>query len=96
MTTRIRLLAVLVLSLLAFAATRADEPIVLKKPPPLGTFGVHYCNKIILWVLTPDGHIYRVTDEVLAQADPVTQRLIKEWIKSGPTDIVEMTCTVEV
>jgi hypothetical protein len=91
-----KLLVALAVSALAFVAVEAAVP-PPPKAPPLGTFGVHYCkDKVILWVLTQDGHIYRVTDDILAKADPLTLKLIKEWIASGPVDIVEMKCTVEV
>lgn len=89
-----KLISALVLAgSLASAGTPTAPPSSVPVEPPQGTFGVKFCNQIVLWVILQNGKVVRM-DKDHHPKTPEDLQAFLQWIETGPTDIKILPCPV--
>lgn len=63
--------------------------------PPRGTFGFFGCTHYAFWVFLADGKSYRYDDTHNPKTAKEMETLLK-WIRTGPNDILELSCPTEL
>lgn len=85
--------ALVLASNLASAGTPTAPPPQGAVLAPLGTFGVKFCNQIVLWVILQDGKVVRM-DKDHHPKTPEEMQAFLRWVETGPTDIEILPCPV--
>lgn len=71
------------------AAATPNAPHQLE--PPQGSFGVKFCNQLVVWVILQDGKVIRMDKEHHPKT-PEEMQLFLKWLESGPSDVQTIPC----